>query len=197
MQSTTPSVFLLKVWPLSRSLATTSEISVDFSSSPYLDVSVQAVPLPILFGSYRDTKIWLFVDCSIRISTDQSLLATPRSFSQLTASFIGLWCQGIRPAPFVAWPFFWNYAFSNLRSVLFPLSRIDNLFEIVVFLPKTFVLRIKTFDFFTSRINIIFDQFSRSHSFPKENCLSTTFRFVLGGHKWTRTTDLTLIRRAL
>ena len=33
------------VWPLSLSLATTQEISVDFSSSPYLDVSVQAVPL--------------------------------------------------------------------------------------------------------------------------------------------------------
>ena len=32
------------VWPLPRSLATTSGISVDFSSSPYLDVSVQAVP---------------------------------------------------------------------------------------------------------------------------------------------------------
>ena len=32
------------VWPLSLSLATTQEISVDFSSSPYLDVSVQAVP---------------------------------------------------------------------------------------------------------------------------------------------------------
>ena len=32
------------VCPLPRSLATTSGISVDFSSSPYLDVSVQAVP---------------------------------------------------------------------------------------------------------------------------------------------------------
>ena len=32
------------VWPLPRSLATTYGISVDFSSSPYLDVSVQAVP---------------------------------------------------------------------------------------------------------------------------------------------------------
>ena len=41
----TPSVLLLSVWPLPRSLATTSGISVDFSSSPYLDVSVQAVPL--------------------------------------------------------------------------------------------------------------------------------------------------------
>ena len=40
----TPSVFLPKVWPLPISLATTFGISVDFFSSPYLDVSVQAVP---------------------------------------------------------------------------------------------------------------------------------------------------------
>ena len=40
----TPRVFLLLVWPLPRSLATTNRISFDFSSSPYLDVSVQAVP---------------------------------------------------------------------------------------------------------------------------------------------------------
>ena len=41
----TPKVLLLSVWPLPRSLATTCGISVDFFSSPYLDVSVQAVPL--------------------------------------------------------------------------------------------------------------------------------------------------------
>ena len=41
----TPRILLPPVWPLPRSLATTSGISVDFSSSPYLDVSVQAVPL--------------------------------------------------------------------------------------------------------------------------------------------------------
>ena len=40
----TPSVLLLLVWPPSLSLATTREISVDFSSSSYLDVSVQRVP---------------------------------------------------------------------------------------------------------------------------------------------------------
>ena len=39
------------VWPLPRSLATTDGISVDFSSSPYLDVSVQAVPHVRLFYS--------------------------------------------------------------------------------------------------------------------------------------------------
>ena len=40
----TPKVLLPMVWPLPLSLATTSGISVDFFSSPYLDVSVQAVP---------------------------------------------------------------------------------------------------------------------------------------------------------
>ena len=39
--SLTPQVFLPAVWPLPRSLATTCGISFDFSSSAYLDVSVQ------------------------------------------------------------------------------------------------------------------------------------------------------------
>ena len=42
---------LPSVWPLPRSLATTSGISVDVFSSPYLDVSVQAVPYVLLFDS--------------------------------------------------------------------------------------------------------------------------------------------------
>ena len=40
----TPKVLLPLVWPPPRSLATTDGISVDVFSSPYLDVSVQAVP---------------------------------------------------------------------------------------------------------------------------------------------------------
>ena len=48
----TPKALLLSVWPLPRSLATTYGISVDFFSSPYLDVSVQAVPLIYLFIQY-------------------------------------------------------------------------------------------------------------------------------------------------
>ena len=51
----TPGVFLLQVWPLPLSLATTRGISVDFFSSPYLDVSVQAVPLIYLFIQYMMT----------------------------------------------------------------------------------------------------------------------------------------------
>ena len=39
----------------------------------------------------------------IRKSADRSLFAAPRSFSQLVASFIGSWCQGIRPVLLFAW----------------------------------------------------------------------------------------------
>ena len=51
----TPNTLLYRVWPLPRSLATTSGISVDFFSSPYLDVSVQAVPLIYLCIQYMMT----------------------------------------------------------------------------------------------------------------------------------------------
>ena len=44
------------VWPLPRSLATTDGISVDFFSSPYLDVSVQAVPHRNLWIQLRLTE---------------------------------------------------------------------------------------------------------------------------------------------
>ena len=53
----TPIPLLALVWPLSLSLATTRKISVDFFSSPYLDVSVQAVPLLYLFIQYRMTVL--------------------------------------------------------------------------------------------------------------------------------------------
>ena len=52
----TPTALLLSVWPLPRSLATTYGISVDFFSSPYLDVSVQAVPLIYLCIQYMMTS---------------------------------------------------------------------------------------------------------------------------------------------
>ena len=45
----TPNVLLHSVWPLPLSLATTHRISIDFSSSAYLDVSVQRVPLHTLW----------------------------------------------------------------------------------------------------------------------------------------------------
>ena len=95
LQSETPAVFLLLVWPLPRSLATTGGISVDFSSSPYLDVSVQAVPHIRLFCSTYVTHAFPCVGFPIRISADYRSFAAPRSFSQLVTSFIGSQCQGI------------------------------------------------------------------------------------------------------
>ena len=47
------------VWPLPISLATTFGISVDVSSSPYLDVSVQAVPHVRLFDSTHADRVLL------------------------------------------------------------------------------------------------------------------------------------------
>ena len=55
----TPKGFLLSVCPLPRSLATTYGISFDVSSSPYLDVSVQAVPHVHLFDSMYADRVLL------------------------------------------------------------------------------------------------------------------------------------------
>ena len=51
MQSATPKVLLPLVWPLSLSLAATKKIDVSFSSSAYLDVSVQRVSLRTAMNS--------------------------------------------------------------------------------------------------------------------------------------------------
>ena len=44
----------IPVWPLSISLAATLEIEFSFFSSPYLDVSVQAVPPPYVMDWRMD-----------------------------------------------------------------------------------------------------------------------------------------------
>ena len=81
----TPMVLLPLVWPAPLSLATTQGISVDVFSSPYLDVSVQAVPPVYLWIQYTVTEFcsagfphsdthgsmsafdspWLFADCCV------------------------------------------------------------------------------------------------------------------------------------
>ena len=100
----TPNVLLHSVWPLPRSLATTGGISVDFSSSPYLDVSVQAVPLIYLCIQYMMTRL---SSCRIAPFGNPRIyrsLTAPRGLSQLVTSFIGSRCQGIPLVLFVAWP---------------------------------------------------------------------------------------------
>ena len=115
----TPKRLLFSVWPLPLSLATTKGISVDVFSSPYLDVSVQAVPLIYLFDSVYDAWIWLHADFSIRKSAGRSSLTAHRSLSQLTTSFIGSQCQGIHPALMFALPFAFLKAFFRFQLILF------------------------------------------------------------------------------
>ena len=77
------------VWPLPRSLATTSGISVDFSSSPYLDVSVQAVPHVHLFYSMHVTQIlsvWVAPFGNLRIYGYLLLPEAYRSLSRLSSA---------------------------------------------------------------------------------------------------------------
>ena len=54
----------------------------------------------------------------IRISTGRSLFAAHRSFSQLIASFIGSWCQGIHLMLFFAWTIFQTLLFSRSFELL-------------------------------------------------------------------------------
>ena len=86
-------------WPVPRSLATTSGISVDvFSSRVLRCFSSPGSPRHTMY-SCADTRCR--VGCPIRISTDQRLLAAPRGFSQRATSFIASWCQGIHRMPFL------------------------------------------------------------------------------------------------
>ena len=71
------------VCPLPRSLATTCGISVDFSSSPYLDVSVQAVPHVHLFDSMHADRVLL-----CRVSPFGNLRV--KAYVQLTAAYRSL-----------------------------------------------------------------------------------------------------------
>ena len=87
--SATPKILLPSVWPNPRSLATTSGISVDVFSSPYLGVSVQAVPLIYLWIQYMipgyETR-WIAPFRDPRIKAYLQLPAAFRSLSRLSSA---------------------------------------------------------------------------------------------------------------
>ena len=94
----TPCVRRPTVWPLPSSLATTKEIEFSFFSSGYLDVSLPRVPSDETMDSSHGDWALPQPGSPIRTSMDQCLLAAPRGFSQLIASFVGNQCHGIHPA---------------------------------------------------------------------------------------------------
>ena len=74
----------LSVWPPPRSLATTSGISVDVFSCPYLDVSVQGVPHVHLFDSMHVTGVllqWVSPFGNLRIN---GYLLLPEAYRSLS-----------------------------------------------------------------------------------------------------------------
>ena len=77
------------VWAPPRSLAATCGITVVFSSSGYLDVSVPRVGPCSRWYPFR------VPGCPIRTSADQRAFAPPRGFSQLVASFLASESLGI------------------------------------------------------------------------------------------------------
>ena len=79
----TPEVFRLPVCPLPRSLATTYGISFDVSSSPYLDVSVQAVPFQYLWIQYWIMEYELHWVAPFRYLRINGCLLLPEAFRSL------------------------------------------------------------------------------------------------------------------
>ena len=74
-----------------------------------LPVGTEMVHFPTLSSLHLWIQLrddWAFTQPRFRIRTfpDHRSRATPRSFSQLTTSFIAAISQGIRRQPFVTWP---------------------------------------------------------------------------------------------
>ena len=99
--------------------------------------------------SYLFTVWYPKVGFPIRKSPDHRIFAPPRSLSQLIASFIGSWCQGIPLALLLAWSF---SDLPNLRKVhvmvLFVIKNyagsIEKLKQNCILLPFNFFTLIKS-----------------------------------------------------
>ena len=101
-EATAPALAPSQVWARALSLAATRAISVDFSSSGYLDVSVPPVASLRPMYSGGGARAWPLAGSPIRESPDRRPFAPPRGLSQLAAPFFGFPCQGIRRAPAVS-----------------------------------------------------------------------------------------------
>ena len=160
----------------------------------------------------------------IRKSADQRLFAATRSLSQLVTSFIGSWCQGIRSVLLFAWTSVdirfwiscslsaWIAVYHVLYSYFFRLAKLFNftqLWKDLIFhhifslcLLSLFVyliLFLFSFQWSTAGLSLLKLDFHRTFKLLKVSfeSLKRPVKIKVGGLKWTRTTDLALIRRAL
>ena len=86
---------------------------------------------PIRYGLAYGCTGCSCTGCPIQKSADQWLCAPPRGLSQLVTSFIGSWCQGIRPVPFLLDP--------PAGTSVYPQDSFDSLLKIDVFLSSVFL----------------------------------------------------------
>ena len=115
------------VWAIPLSLATTQRIDVSLFSCRYLDVSV-----PCVGSCSRMWQTFSLPGCPIRISADQVSFANPRSFSQLTTSFVAHRSLGILRLPL-----------SNLLFIVVPLV-------ILLYIPSLI------YTFIVNRLSLVF-----------------------------------------
>ena len=174
----------------------------------------------IHYGFMHGSQVLHLRGFPIRKSADRSLFAAPRSLSQLVTSFFGSWCQGIHLMLFLAWTSSFS---SSLKKIAFAFfawvsqiidwllsSLLKRPFTIFAFLTicSIFVTQLTERPYFKSllirNLTDSIKSFSIICSFLYFLLFGFQWTFLLvkylnltGGLKWTRTTDLALIRRAL
>ena len=160
------------VWPLPRSLATTCGISVDVFSSPYLDVSVQAVPFQLLWIHKRMTEY-----CSAGFP-HSDILGSMAAFAS-PGLFVDRYVLHRLPMP--------RHSPFALISLTF--VRIMCPLVLVNFSTRLYC---SVYPFQTNQLDICYI----ISLFPFHISLYSVLK-VQGGLERTRTSELTLIRRAL
>ena len=160
------------VWPLSISLAATLEIEFSFFSSPYLDVSVQAVPFQLLWIHKRMTEY-----CSAGFP-HSDILGSMAAFAS-PGLFVDRYVLHRLPMP--------RHSPCALISLTF--VRIMCPLVLVNFSTRLYC---SVYPFQKNQLDICYI----ISLFPFHIYLYSVFK-VHGGLERTRTSDLTLIRRAL
>ena len=211
-----PGMLRIPVWALSIPLAATLEITFVFSSSGYLDVSVRRVPLHKLWIHLWIRRLFLRGFPHSDICGSMCICHSPQLFAAYHV-FLRLSVPRHPPCALIRLTFFQSCCLDSFYGFgLLTASSISFLLQPAVgFLCLSSVAGSKTFSrfffsvlmAFSSSILTAFDVFLFFLVFgfqgtygrlPSSCFFFHSFSlFPAYGLKWTRTTDLTLIRRAL
>ncbi len=215
-ESFTPKILLFSVWPVPLSLATTRGISFDFFSSGYLDVSVPRVPFLKLciYLRIHGSSPWGFPHSDICGS--KLICSSPQLFAACHV-LLRLLMPRHSPYALVRLNYFVYLSiavlFCSLNCLSFVKQNELNLFAVILplllscsFYPPFGEIVFYPFWkdlYFTNLVNNYMSSLSVRYTqifFIRFSMIMLRKNYLLilsGGLKWTRTTDLALIRRAL